>query len=166
MKKIDTWPINNWIKPHPKSDTVFFLRQDENTRHLFLRYGSKENYINKLTPVFGKDAPLEATFVKVEGTQFIIFWVDNNRLRLPAKFILLYRPPTKTRRSNTRRSKMVEVTSKGLSVLPIFPLEQKEWNAIEYLAVLPKKPEELSVYKKEFKPPFDLKGLFNKISLQ
>ncbi len=164
MKKIDTWPINNWLQPRPKKDTVFFLFQDGDARHLFLRYGEQDKDLGLLTRTFGEDAPLEAQFVDIEGAQFIVFWVNQQSLPSPAKFILLYRPRTSTPHAKTRGSKMVEVTPKGLSVLPIFPLEQKEWDALQHLRLLPRQVESPPLFQREYDPPYSLHGRFQHIS--
>ncbi len=165
MKKIDTWPINDWLQPRPQKDTVFFLFQDGDARHLFLRYGGQNMDLGLLTRAFGKDTPLEAQFVDIEGTQFIVFWVDLQALPSPPKFILLYRPRTSTPHAKTRESKMVEVTSKGLSVLPIFPLEQEEWDALEHLRILPRRAEDPPLFQQDYNPPYSLRGRFQTITL-
>ncbi len=165
MKKIDTWPINDWLQPYPEKDTVFFLWQDGEARHLTLRYGGQEIDLGHLSRAFGEDAPLEAQFVAIEGTQFIVFWVDQPSLPSPARFILLYRPRPSTPHAKTRESKMVEVTSKGLSVLPIFPLEQEEWNALEHIGLLPREAEDPPLFQREYDPPFSLDGRFQDVTL-
>ncbi len=165
MKKIDTWPINDWLQPRPKKDTVFFLFQDGDARHLFLRYGGKDRDLGLLVRAFGEDAPLEAQFVDIDGTQFIVFWVDQQNLPSPAKYILLYRPRTSTPHAKTRGSKMVEVTPKGLSVLPIFPLEQEEWDALQHLDLLPRQAEAPPLFQREYDPPYSLHGRFQHVSL-
>lgn len=167
MKKIDTWPINDWLQPYPEKDAVFFLWQDGETRRLTLRYGygGQEIDLGHLSRAFGEDAPMEAQFVAVEGTQFIVFWVDQQNLPYPAKFILLYRPRVTTPHIETRESKMVEVTPNGLSVLPIFPLEQKEWDALEYIGLLPRNAEDPPLFRQEFEPPFSLDGRFQSVTL-
>ena len=165
MKKIDTWPVNDWLQPRPAKDTAFFLWQDGDTRRLSLRYGGEDINLGLLTRPFGEDAPLEARFVDIEGTQFIVFWVEHQSLPSPARFILLYRPRASASPVRSHESKMVEVTSKGLSVLPIFPLEQEEWDALEYIGLLPREAESPPLFQREFEPPFSLHGRFRYVTL-
>ena len=165
LKKIDTWPIGHWVQTD-KKDPVFYLWQDGNAHRLTLAYDYHRTEVDLglLERSFGEDAPLEARFLSFEGVQFIVFWVDQQRLPEPAKSILVERPMALSpEQGRTRQSKMAEVTHKGLAVLPIFPVEQGEWHSLTYLAIFPRDIEAPLLFRVEFSPPFSLQGRFREV---
>ena len=112
----------------------------------------------------GADIPVKTMFLDIDGTRFIVFSAEDPQ---KTRSVMIYRPdpnfPNQPERS--RELKIIRLDKKGMGVAPIFPPEISDWSHLTRFIITAEDPAGDDLVDKNFKPPFLIEPLFQRVSL-
>ena len=167
MKTISQWTIYTWIIPRPDKPVSLIIKENQGVRELFLRYGKEERYIASMTRSFGQDIPIEAQFVNIDGTRFVVFFVpEPDRAHARSLSILFYGldPLYPDQPTLSTEVKIVGLDKHGMGVIPIYPAEADIWSHVTSI-ILTSQDLNRNLFEQVFDPPLPIADRFIQITL-